>query len=106
VAFLPPGSPREGGTSVVEIAETTRRDNLVTFPGFGGLDEVPTHGVSVGLGTIAKARTLRLVLHGVDKRDATRRLLALDRFDPSWPASIVHDHPDAQILVDEEAMAA
>jgi glucosamine-6-phosphate deaminase len=106
VAFLPPGSPREGGTSVVEIAETTRRDNLVTFPDFGGLDEVPTHGVSVGLGTIAMARALRLVLHGADKRNATRRLLALDGFDPSWPASIVHDHPDAQILVGEEAMEA
>jgi glucosamine-6-phosphate deaminase len=103
VAFLPPGSPRDGRTSVVELAETTRRDNLVTFPEFRTLDEVPTHGLSVGLGTISAARSLRLVLHGVDKRRAARRLLALDRFDPSWPASVVHDHPDAVIYVDEEA---
>jgi glucosamine-6-phosphate deaminase len=106
VAFLPPGSQRDGRTSVVEIAESTRRDNLVTFPEFGHLDEVPTRGVSVGLGTISKARALRMVLHGADKRGATKRLLSLDGFDASWPASIVHDHPDAQILVDEEAMAA
>jgi glucosamine-6-phosphate deaminase len=99
VAFLPPGSPRDGRTSVVELAETTRRDNLATFPAFASLDEVPRHGVSVGLGTIADARALRLVLHGEHKRHAVERLLALDRFDPAWPASIVHDHPDAQILV-------
>jgi glucosamine-6-phosphate deaminase len=103
VAFLPPGSPRDGRTSVVELAETTRRDNLATFPTFRTLDDVPTHGLSVGLGTISAARSLRLVLHGVDKRRAARRLLALDRFDPSWPASVVHDHPDAVIYVDEEA---
>jgi glucosamine-6-phosphate deaminase len=104
VAFVPPGAPRDGGTSVVEIAGTTRRDNLSTFPRFGSLDDVPTHGVTVGLGTIASSRAVRLVLHGADKREATARLLALDRFDPIWPASIVHEHGDAQILVDREAL--
>lgn len=105
VAFLPPGSPRDGRTSVVELAESTRRDNLVTFPEFESLDAVPTHGVSVGLATIAAARSLRLVLHGSGKRDAARRVRSLDRFDPDWPASVVHDHADARIDLDEEAWA-
>ena len=65
---------------------------------------MPLRGVSVGLGTIGEARSLRLVLHGAGKREAAARLLALDRFDPSWPASIVHDHPDAEIWIDEEAL--
>jgi glucosamine-6-phosphate deaminase len=104
VAMLGPGAPRDGRTSVVALAESTRRDNLATFPAFRSIDEVPTHGVSVGLATIAGARALRLVLHGPDKREATARLLALDRFDPSWPASIVHDHPDARIYVDRQAL--
>ena len=103
VAFVPPGAPRDGRTSVLAIAESTRRDNLVTFPEFGTLDEVPSHGVSVGLATIAAARALRLVLHGADKRSAAARLLALDDFDPSWPASIVHAHPDAEVWLDKEA---
>ncbi|HVV56974.1 MAG TPA: 6-phosphogluconolactonase [Gaiellaceae bacterium] len=105
VAFNPPGSPRHGRTSILRLARTTRRDNLATFPDFASLDEVPARGVSVGLGTIFAARALRLVLHGADKREAARRLLALDGFDPSWPASIVHEHPDALILADEEALA-
>lgn len=103
VAFVPPGSPRDGRTAVIELAQSTRRDNLATFPGFASLAEVPTHGVSVGLATITAARSLRLVLHGRGKREAARRLLELDRFDSSWPASIVHEHPDALIYLDEEA---
>jgi glucosamine-6-phosphate deaminase len=103
VAFLPPGSPLDGRTSVVEIAETTRRDNLATFPAFRSVDDVPTHGVSVGLGTISAARSLRLVLHGPAKRAAAKRLLALDRFDPSWPASVVHEHDDAIVYLDRDA---
>jgi glucosamine-6-phosphate deaminase len=89
---------------VIPLATSTRRDNLVTFPQFDSLDEVPLHGVSVGLGTIGAARALRLVLHGKDKQMATARLLSLDGFDPSWPVSIVHDHDDSEIWVDEEAM--
>jgi glucosamine-6-phosphate deaminase len=99
VAFLRPGSPRDGKTSVVELAESTRRDNLATFPEFASVEEVPKHGVSVGLGTITAAKRLRLVLHGADKRQAAERILARDCFDPDWPATIVHEHPDAQVLV-------
>jgi glucosamine-6-phosphate deaminase len=103
VAFVPPGSPREGRTSVIPLATSTRKDNLATFPAFGSLDDVPPHGVSVGLGTIGEARALRLVLHGAGKRAAVARLLALNSFDATWPASLVHDHPDAQVWIDKEA---
>lgn len=54
---------------------------------------------------VVGGRAVRLVLHGADKREATARLLALDRFDPKWPASIVHEHADAQILVDRAALS-
>jgi glucosamine-6-phosphate deaminase len=105
VAFVPPGSARDGRTSMLALAESTRRDNLATFPGFGSLEDVPTHGVSVGLATISAARSLRLVLHGTGKQHALRRLRELDHFDSSWPASIVHEHPDAVVYADEAAAA-
>jgi glucosamine-6-phosphate deaminase len=103
VAFVPPGSPHDGRTSIVTLAESTRRDNVATFPDFASVDDVPRRGVSVGLGTIADARHVRLVLHGPGKRYAAERVLALDRFDPAWPASIVHDCEDAEIWLDREA---
>jgi glucosamine-6-phosphate deaminase len=104
VAFLPPGSPRDARTGVVELAASTRRDNLATFPEFRSIDEVPAYGVSVGLATIADTRAARLVLHGADKRAAAARLLELEEFDPSWPASIVHDCADGEIWLDRTAL--
>jgi glucosamine-6-phosphate deaminase len=103
VAFVPPGSPRDGRTSVVRLAESTRGDNIATFPEFESVDDVPRHGVSVGLATIADARSARLVLHGAGKRHAAEQVLARAGFDPAWPASIVHDCSDAEIWLDREA---
>jgi 6-phosphogluconolactonase/glucosamine-6-phosphate isomerase/deaminase len=40
-----------------------------------------------------------MVIHGEDKRGAIERLLSYGSFDPEWPASIVHDHDDAEILI-------
>ena len=80
-------------------------DNVATFPAFASAADVPERGVSVGLATIAGARRLRLVLHGADKRAAAERVTALDDFDPSWPASIVHACEDAEIWLDEAAAA-
>jgi hypothetical protein len=40
---------------------------------------------------------------GPDKRYATDRLLALERVDPAWPVSIVHDCADSEIWLDREA---
>jgi glucosamine-6-phosphate deaminase len=100
VAFIAPGSDPDAGTAVVALAETTRADNRATFP---ELKDVPREGVSVGLGTIRKARALRLVLHGREKRAAAARLLERDQVDPEWPATIVHDHDDAEIWLDEAA---
>jgi glucosamine-6-phosphate deaminase len=104
VAFVPPGSPIDGRTAIIPIADTTRRDNLATFPAFRSLDEVPRHGISVGLGTIIRhSRSVRLILLGEAKRESATRVLATDDFDPSWPATFIHRCPDAQVWLDEAA---
>jgi glucosamine-6-phosphate deaminase len=104
VAFVKPGMPLDGDVSIIPLAETTRRDNMGTFPDFASLDEVPTHGVSVGLGTImAVSRRIRLVIHGSNKQAAAQRLLAAQDYDPSWPATFVYRVQGAQIWLDEAA---
>ncbi|MFD8565888.1 6-phosphogluconolactonase [Streptomyces sp. NPDC059639] len=103
VAFNPPGTPLASTTRVVRLAETTRRDNLATFPDFGDLDRVPTHGVSVGLATIARARELAVVLHGASKREAARRTVTAHGFDARWPASFVHGHSRHAFFLDRAA---
>jgi len=104
VAFNPPNSAPDGKTSIVVLAEATRRDNLGTFPDFKSLDEVPHYGLSVGLGTIARlSREVVMILHGSHKRTAASRLLSSHDFDPDWPATIVHLCPKARIFLDRAA---
>ncbi|MGF6233092.1 glucosamine-6-phosphate deaminase [Inquilinus ginsengisoli] len=104
VAFNPPGSPAEGGTAIVALAEETRRDNMATFPGFAVIAEVPRRGVSVGLGTIAGlSRAALMILHGAHKRQAMRRLLESRDFEPTWPATILHRCRNPEIHLDAAA---
>ena len=105
VAFNPPGSARDSRTRIVALAEQTRRDNLATFPDFAALAEVPTHGVTVGIATIADARASAMILWGPDKRHAFRRLAAAGRFDPSWPATVWLLCPEATLYTDAAAAA-
>ncbi|MGF1625807.1 MAG: 6-phosphogluconolactonase [Alphaproteobacteria bacterium] len=106
VAFNPPGTAADSTTRIVPLAETTRRDNLKTFPRFGSIDEVPTHGLTVGLATIAAAREVMMVLHGVEKGLSLRRLLDAEDFDPAWPATILHRCGGATLHVDRAAWTA
>ncbi len=77
VAFNPPGSARDSRTRIVTLAEQTRQDNMATFPDFSSLDEVPRHGVTVGVGTIAEhSHAAAMIVWGADKRLAWRRLNA------------------------------
>jgi len=104
VAFNPPNSAPDGKTSIVTLAEATRRDNLGTFPDFNSLDEVPLYGLSVGLGTIAQlSKEVVMILHGSHKHTAASRLLSSHVFEPDWPATIVHLCPKARIFLDRGA---
>ena len=90
VAFNPPGSPADSRTRLIPLADTTRRDNLGTFPDFAGLEDVPRLGISVGVATIAdQSRRAVLVAPGASKREAVRRILEADDYQPSWPATVL-----------------
>ncbi|NTF44273.1 hypothetical protein G6L80_20265 [Agrobacterium rhizogenes] len=104
VAFNPPGSPADGPSCIVKLAEETRRDNLGTFPDFPSLDAVPRHGLTVGLGTIANlSKAVAMVIHGTHKQNAAKRLMESDGFDPQWPATIIHHCKRVRILLDTAA---
>jgi glucosamine-6-phosphate deaminase len=106
VAFNSTGSSRESRTRVVPLSEATRRDNLQTFPSFGTLENVPRHGVTVGIDTIARARESIMVVWGASKRVTLQRMLAADRYDPAWPATVIHESAVREIIADAAANAA
>jgi glucosamine-6-phosphate deaminase len=107
VAFNPVGTTLATRTRIVELSDATRSDNLDTFPEFGSLEEVPTLGVSVGLGTIVEqSRRVTLVMTGVEKRAAVSRLRRCADFTPDWPASLIYRCQNPTILVDRFASPA
>ena len=104
IAFNPPGSARDSETRIVELAEQTRRDNLATFPDFSSLDEVPTHGVTIGIASIATlSAAAAMIVWGEGKRQAFNRLTSAEAYDPSWPATIVAECRSAEIHADRHA---
>jgi glucosamine-6-phosphate deaminase len=92
---------------VLQLSAATRRDNLETFPDFEALDEVPTLGVSVGLGTIVEqSRRVVLVMTGAEKHATVSRLHRCSGFTPDWPASFIYDCRNPAIFVDRLASPA
>ncbi len=90
IAFNPPGSARDSRTRIIELAESTRRDNLGTFPEFESIDAVPRYGISVGIATIIEhSRRAVLVAPGPSKIEAVRRIAATSDYDPAWPATLL-----------------
>lgn len=103
VAFNPPGSARDSRTRVIALSDETRRDNLKTFPAFGTLDAVPRHGVSVGIDTILRSRAAVMIAWGEGKRLTVSRMRGADRYEPDWPATLIHECASGEILCDEAA---
>ena len=107
VAFNPQGCALHERTRIVELTDATRIDNLGTFPQFRALSEVPRFGVSVGPATIAShSAAAILMLLGAGKATAMRRIAAAAHYDVAWPASIVLECTDAQIVADTAAAGA
>jgi glucosamine-6-phosphate deaminase len=103
VAFNPPSSARDSRTRIIQLSEETRRDNLQTFPVFGVLAEVPSHGISVGIETIATAREAVMIVSGGGKRLTLTRMLNVERYEPQWPATVIHECAIREIWSDAEA---
>ena len=102
LGFNEPGSALSSRTRVKRLSERTRRDNARFFQ---GLDDVPTHCVTQGLGTILAARRLVLVATGDTKADAVAAALE-GPLTASVPASVLQWHADTVVCLDEAAAAA
>jgi glucosamine-6-phosphate deaminase len=103
VAFNPPGSSRESQTRIIQLSEDTRRDNLQTFPAFGVLANVPSHGISVGIDTIASAKSGVMIVWGAGKRLTLSWMLSAVRYEADWPATVIHEFEAGEILADTDA---
>ncbi len=102
IGFNEPGTPFSEETHIVELTEKTRSDNARFFE--DDINNVPTHAITMGIATIMKAKKILLVATGANKADAVAAMVN-GPVDPACPASVLQNHADVVVIVDEAAAA-
>lgn len=99
IGFNEPGDTFIYGCHVVTLSESTIDANKRFF---ASADDVPRQAISLGIGSIMRARRVLLIATGADKADAVAHAIHGD-ITPHVQASILRTHPDAIFLLDKEA---
>lgn len=99
IGFNEPGSRPDSRTRVVELGSTTREDAADQF---GGLEEVPRRGVSMGVASILDSRRIVLLAGGEAKAGVVASALK-GEVTPDIPASFLQAHEDAAFYIDAAA---
>ncbi|WP_018142902.1 glucosamine-6-phosphate deaminase [Alloscardovia criceti] len=100
IGFNEPGSSLASPTRMKTLTQQTREDNARFFD--NDLEQVPTHCITQGVGTIMKARHLVLLAFGEAKADAVAASIE-GPVSAMCPASALQMHPHATFIVDEAA---
>ena len=100
IAFNEPGSSLASRTRIKTLTRQTRIDNARFFD--DDIEQVPTHCLTQGLGTIMAARHVILVATGRSKAEAVHQLVE-GSVSAMWPASILQHHPHVTVLLDGAA---
>ena len=69
---------------------------------FASAEEVPKRALSMGIGTIMRARAIVMVVNGADKADVIAKAVR-GAVTPEVPASILQFHPQVTLLLDKAA---
>ena len=88
-------------THLVDLTESTIEANARFF---ASANDVPRQALTMGIGTIMKARKILVVVSGEDKADAVAKAVQ-GPIAPEVPASILQLHPDVTIVGDEAALS-
>lgn len=94
IGFNEPGTPFDSRTRVVALTESTRAANAPLFPD----GNVPTHAITMGIGTILESKSIVLLASGDKKRAAIERLRSRE-ITEDFPASALWRHPDVTVLI-------
>lgn len=86
-------------THPVDLTESTINANSRLFD---DIADVPRRAVTMGIGTIMKARKVLVVANGSGKADIVKQAF-IGPVVPSVPASVLQLHPDVTIVLDGEA---
>lgn len=102
IGFNEPGSTRDSRTRLVSLDALTRRDAARDFLGEAN---VPRYAITMGVGTILKARRVVLMAWGQAKADVVHKAVE-EPPNENLPAGLLQGHPDVRFFIDETAAEA
>lgn len=100
IGFNEPSENFATDTHIVNLTENTRDANARFF---NSSEEVPYKAITMGIGTIMKAKKIVLVSYGENKADALYKSF-FENTDPTVPGSILQYHADVTVVADKAAM--
>jgi len=100
IGFNEPANELEAETCVVNLSESTIKANSRFF---ASDVMVPREAITMGVGSILKAKKIILLANGEKKRNVIKDLLEKPIISTHLPVSLLRLHPNVTIIVDEEA---
>lgn len=98
IGFNEPSDSFTDGPFRVKLTQSTIDSNIKYFED----GNMPTHALTMGTGDIMRAKKIVLIATGEAKAEAIFKTVK-GEVTPMCPASVLQNHPDATIFVDEEA---
>lgn len=101
IAFNEPGTEFGSVTHIVDLTESTIKDNSRLFE---RIEDVPRQAFTMGLKNIMNAKKILIMANGANKAKAVYGLVK-GKVTEEVPASILQLHPDCILVCDEAAAA-
>lgn len=101
IAFNEPKSSIDSRTRLVKLAEQTTQSNQRFFD---PPEKVPTHALTMGIGTILQySKQCYLLATGKGKAAIIDRILSTAEYDENLPATALHKHTRVSFVLDNDA---
>ncbi len=98
IAFNEPADAFTGESFKIALTQSTIDANSIYFDDI----PMPRHAMTMGIGSIMKAKKIVLIATGASKAEAVKGMIQ-GEVTPQLPASILQQHQDAVIFLDEAA---
>jgi glucosamine-6-phosphate deaminase len=99
IGFNEPGSAPNSGTRLVTLDDLTRRD---ASRDFGGKENVPTKAITMGIGTIFKAREIILMAWSLKKAAIIKKAVE-GEISSEVPATYLQLSENVEFILDQDA---
>ena len=100
IGFNEPGEFLYPKTHKTSLTESTIEANSRFF---ASKDDVPRFSLTMGIGTILKAKKIIVLVSGKDKKEAVEKMLS-DTIDTKCPATLLCLHPDVTVIATEDCI--